>query len=67
MSSMNILLTEENDDLPIFCWMSKLHKNAYRERINAGNYVCEINELNRTMTNMFSAITKRRFGPIKLV
>ena len=64
---MNILLTEENDDLPTFCWMSKLPKNGYRERINSGNYVCEINELNRTMTNMISAITKRRFGPKKLI
>jgi hypothetical protein len=53
---MNILLTEENDDLPTFCWMSKLPKNGYRERINSGNYVCEINELNRTMTAWYFLI-----------
>jgi hypothetical protein len=32
MSSMNILINEEYDDLSTLFWLPKLHRNPYRER-----------------------------------
>jgi hypothetical protein len=32
MSSMNIPINEEYDDLSTLYWISKLHRNPYRER-----------------------------------
>ena len=32
LSSLNILIDQENDDLPILYWISNLHKTLYRER-----------------------------------
>jgi hypothetical protein len=32
MSSMNILINEEYDDLSTLYWIPKLHRNPYRER-----------------------------------
>jgi hypothetical protein len=32
VSSMNILINEEYDDLSTLYWIPKLHRNPYRER-----------------------------------
>ena len=36
MSSMNIPINEEYDDLPTLYWIPKLHKNQNKERYIAG-------------------------------
>ena len=40
MSSMNISINDDYDDLFTLYWIRKLHKNPYRERYIAGSSTC---------------------------
>ena len=45
MSSMNIPINEEYDDLHTLYWITKLHQNTYIERYIAGSSICSTKEL----------------------
>jgi len=45
MSSMNIPINDDYDDLFTLYWIRKLHKNPYRERYIAGSSTCSTKEL----------------------
>jgi len=53
MSSMNIPINEEYNDLPSLYWILRLHKNPYRERYIAGSSTCSTKELSITMTTFY--------------
>jgi hypothetical protein len=53
MSSMNIRINKEYDDLSTLYWIQKVHMNPYRERYMAG---CSIKELSISMTKILSAV-----------
>jgi hypothetical protein len=52
LSSMNIPINEEYNDLPSLYWILRLHKNPYRERYVACSSTCSAKELSMTMTQL---------------
>ena len=58
MSSMNILINEEYDDLPTLYYILTLHNNSHRERysVHVHSSTCSTKELSITMTKLLSAV-----------
>ena len=56
MSSMNILINEEYNDLHTLYYILKLHNNSHRERYIVCSSTCSTIELSITMTQLLSAV-----------
>ena len=56
MSSMNILINEEYDDLSTLYWIPKFQKNQYLNKYIPGSSTCSTKELFITMTKMLHAV-----------
>ena len=56
LSSFGIQTREEDLDLPSLYWITKLHKNPYKQRYIAGSAKCSTKTLSQILTSLLSAI-----------
>jgi hypothetical protein len=56
ISSLNILVNKENDDLSSWYWITKLHKNPYTENNTTGASTFSTKYLFINMANILTAV-----------
>ena len=59
LSSLDIPMTKDNEDLPCLYWIPKLHKTPYKQRYIAGSSSCSTKELSMTLTKILSAVKEK--------
>ena len=53
-----VSVNEDQERLPIFCWLPKLHKKSHKDRFIANSSSCTTTELSKLLTSCLTALKK---------